>query len=200
MKAEYTDRIHKELVDQALLSGASGARFISPKDISVEEELAILCREPECDNYGLSPSCPPHVSGPSGFRKMLEKCDHALVIKIDVPMEFLLSSERNEIMRLLHEIVASAENFAVQMGFINSKAFAGGSCKMIFCGDHLDCKVVAEIGACRYHQSARQSMSGFGINVLKLKRAAGWISSKTPRENDLDTVSMETVCGLVLIG
>jgi len=43
-------------------------------------------------------------------------------------------------------------------------------------------------------------MSGFGINVLKLKKAAGWILSKTPRDVDSDAVSMETVCGLVLIG
>jgi hypothetical protein len=43
-------------------------------------------------------------------------------------------------------------------------------------------------------------MSGFGINVLKLKKAAGWMSSKTPHDTDQDTVSIETVCGLILIG
>ena len=188
------------LTQRACQLGASDAGAISTTEISVEEDLANLCREPGCENYGLSASCPPYVAGPDGFRKLLNTFKYAVVFKIDVPSEILFSDERRDIFRLLHEIAASIEQSAIDMGFHDSNAYAGGSCKQIFCRDHPDCRVLAENGKCRNPLFARPSMSGFGINVLKLKKAAGWMSNKTPRDTDPDTVSMETVCALVLIG
>jgi predicted metal-binding protein len=190
----------EKLTQLAYQLGASDANAISTTEISVEDSLADLCREPGCENYGLSASCPPHVSGPDGFRKLLKTFEHAAVFKIDVPAEILLSDERRDIFRLLHEIAANIEKAATEMGFSNSSAYVGGSCKQIFCRDHPDCRVLAENGECRNPLLARPSMSGFGINVLKLMKAAGWMSAKTPQHTDPDAVSMEKVCGLVLIG
>jgi len=187
------------LAQGACQLGASDAGTIFTTEISVEEDLANLCREPGCENYGLSASCPPYVAGPDGFRKLLNTFKYAVVFKIDVPSEILFSDERRDIFRLLHEIAASIEQSAIEIGCHDSKAYAGGSCKQIFCRDHPDCRVLAENGECRNPLFARPSMSGFGINVLKLKKAAGWMSNKTPRDANPDTVSMETVCGLVLI-
>ena len=202
---QHDDKISwmlKELIKQASQSGASGAAVISASDISVEDDLAKLCREPQCESYGLSTGCPPHVSGPSGFRKLLKKFKHAIVIKIDVPLEILLSSERSDIMRLLHEIVAGIEQAAVKTGYPSSKAFAGGSCKKIFCHDYEDCRVLTEGGECRNPRHARQSMSGFGINVSKLMHAAGWTMNRynSNSEADSDTASTAPICGLILIG
>jgi len=190
----------KELIQLALRSGASGAAAILASDISVEDGLANLCREPRCESYGLSTSCPPHVSGPSWFRKLLKNFKHAIVIKIDVPLEILLSSESNDIMRLLHEIVAGIEQEAVKTGYPTSKAFAGGSCKKIFCYDYESCRVLAEGGECRNPRYARPSMSGFGINVSKLMQAAGWTMNRYNNEADPSTVSTAPICGLILIG
>ena len=190
----------RKLTQLACQLGASDAKTISTTEISVEEDLAKLCREPRCQNYGLSTSCPPYVAGPDGFRKLLKNFKHAVVFKIDVPSEILFSNERREIFQLLHEIAAGIEQSAIEMGLHDSNAYAGGSCKQIFCRDHADCQVLAEGGECRNPLCARPSMSGFGINVLKLKQAVGWLSNKTHRGADPDTVSMETVCGLVLIG
>ena len=190
----------EKLMQLACQLGANDAKAISTTEISVEDSLADLCREPGCENYGLSASCPPHVSGPDGFRKLLKTFEHAVVFKIDVPSEILLSDERRDIFRLLHEIAASIEQAAIKMGFNDSSAYAGGSCKQVFCRDYPHCRVIAENEGCRNPLLARPSMSGFGINVLKLKKAAGWMSNKTSRDIDPDTVSMETVCGLILIG
>jgi predicted metal-binding protein len=190
----------KKLAQIAYQLGANDARAISTTDISVEEDLAKLCREPGCENYGLSAGCPPHVAGPAGFRKSLKTFEHALVFKIDVPSEILFSDERRDIFRLLHEIAAGIEQSAIEMGFHDSSAYAGGSCKQIFCRDYPDCRVLAENSECRNPLFARPSMSGFGINVLKLKKAAGWMSNKTSQNDDPDTISMQTVCGLILIG
>ena len=190
----------KELVQEASRLGASDAAIISTHDISVEDHLANLCREPQCENYGLSARCPPHVSGPSGFRKLLNNYKHAIVFKIDVPSEILLSNQRREIFKLLHEIAATIEQSAVEMGFADSKAYAGGSCKNLFCHNHADCRVLTKKGECRNPQRARPSMSGFGINVSKLMEAAGMPYDMITHEAEETRTSMGTVCGLVLIG
>ena len=190
----------KELIQLACRSGASGATAISTGDISVEDDLANLCRKPRCESYGLSSSCPPYVSGPSGFREWLKYFKHAIVIKIDVPLEILLSGEHRDIMKLLHEIAAGIEQAAVKTGYLSSKAFAGGSCKRIFCHEYGDCRVLSEGGECRNPRYARPSMSGFGINVSKLMQEAGWTMNRYIREADLDTVSTSPICGLILIG
>ena len=197
---QYVWEVLEKLTQLACQLGASDAKAISTTKISVEDSLANLCREPGCENYGLSASCPPYVAGPDGFRKFLKTFDHAVVFKIDVPSEILLSDERRDIFRLLHEIASNIEQSAIEMGFHDSNAYAGGSCKQIFCRELPDCRVLAENGECRNPLFARPSMSGFGINVLKLKKAAGWMSRKISQDIDPDTVSMETVCGLILIG
>jgi predicted metal-binding protein len=184
----------KEITQMALRIGAGAidVAAISTSDISVEDDLANMCRESRCQNYGLSTNCPPYVSGPSGFRDLLKLYEYALFIKIDVPMENLLSYERRDIGKLLHEIVAAIEISAVKMGCSNAKSFAGGSCKNLFCRDHPSCCVLKEGGECRHSQQARPSMSGFGINVSKLKETAGW--SMNP------DASMGAFYGLILIG
>lgn len=188
-----------ELTKLACSLGASDAAIISVSAISVEDDLAKLCREPQCENYGLSASCPPHVAGPSGFRELKKKFQQAVVFKIDVPSEILLSSQRRDIFQLLHEIAADIEQAAIKMGYPNSKAFAGSSCKKLFCEDHIDCRVLADGGACRNPDRARPSMSGFGINVSKLLQAAGWQMDRITRDTDPDDVPMGTVSGLVLV-
>jgi predicted metal-binding protein len=189
----------KELIHDALRLGATQAAILSTRNIVIDNDLADKCREPRCENYGLSRSCPPHVSGPSAFRNQLEKYSHAIFFKIDVPSEVLYSSERRELFQLLHEIAAGIERSAVKMGFIGAQAYAGGSCKNIFCHEHLECLALTDKGKCRNPQYARPSMSGFGINVAELFKTAGWRISWAARNADATTTKMANVCGLVLI-
>lgn len=200
LPADNTDRDFKELVQLAFRLGASNACIISSSDVSVEDDLAQLCREPRCENYGLSPSCPPHVAGPPGFRELQSHSKQAVVVKIDVPTAILFSDERRGVMQLLHEIAAGVEQAAVKLGYSRSKAFAGGSCKKIFCGDYTTCRVVSEGGECRNPEHARPSMSGFGINVSKLMQAAGWPAKMATQQTDAGAEPMTWVAGLVLIG
>ncbi len=187
------------LIQEAQESGATGLAIISTKSIVVDDELADRCREPRCENYGLSRSCPPHVSGPSVFRKKLEEFSQAIFLRIDVPSEILYSSEGRQIFQLLHEVVSGIERSAVKMGFDRAQAYAGGSCKKIFCHDHPECLALAEKGACRNPGYARHSMSGFGINVAKLYEAAGWTMGATTRDSMSTGDKTASVCGLVLV-
>ena len=165
-----------------------------------DQYFADLCKEPGCEHYGLSKSCPPYISGPSGFRKQLEQFHRAVFFRIDVPSGILFSAERREIFQLLHQTAAGIEKEAIKKGCLNSQAYAGGSCKKIFCHDHLECNVISKNGECRHARYARPSMSGFGINVLKLFEAAGWRMSLATPSTDATTTRTANVCGLVLIG
>ncbi len=187
------------LLELAVRTGATDAKVISTSDILVEDRLADICKETSCESYGRSKSCPPHVAGPSMFREWIKTVDRAIVVKIDVPLEILLS-EREDIMRLLHEVVASVELLAIRLGYANSKAFAGGSCKQFFCYAHADCRVVAGKGKCRNPNLARPSMSGFGVNVPDVMKTAGWAADEEESSSRKGRTSTGTVSGLILIG
>ena len=189
----------EKLLQCATDSGASKAVILPVSDITIEDALADMCLEPKCENYGLSKSCPPNVSGPSGFRDKLKECHQALFFKIDVPANLLFSSDRREIFQLLHEIAADIEQTAVSLGYNKAKAFAGGSCKNIFCHEFAECAVLSAKGKCRHPSSARQSMSGFGINVSKLMGKAGWPVKKAIMDSASTSEKMSHVCGLVLV-
>ena len=192
------EKLHK-IVEYACKSGATGARAISTADIVVDSSLAAMCRNPKCENYGLSPSCPPHVSGPIELKRQLENFNHAIFFKIDVPSEILFSSERRELFQMLHETAAGIERTAIGMGFSNARAYAGGSCKKIFCHEHRACLALSANGKCRNPQHARPSMSGFGIDVSKLFDISGWTMRWLDQQPDASTTQMANVCGLVLI-
>jgi len=189
-----------DLISVAIRLGASDAAAISSADIPIENDLANLCNgNPPCENYGLSPSCPPHVSGPNGFQKLKKQSTHSIVVRLDAPTEVMFSSERREIMQLLHQIVSGVEQAAAARGYKGSKGFAGGSCKKIFCNDHPYCRRLSATAECRNPQEARPSMSGFGINVAKLMQTAGWDLKIGKPDDTANSDSMTWVAGLVVL-
>ena len=188
----------EELKKLAMSLGASDVAVQSTKNIKVEEKLVSFCKSPRCPNYGLSPSCPPNVTGPEGFRKLLEERSHVLVVRIVVPSSVLFSDERTELMAFLHELVAKVEQTAIKNGFTKSKAFAGGSCKDLFCFDEVDCNVLSGRGDCRNPEKARHSMSGYGVNVSDLIKTCGWESNIKTKESGDDALSW--VAGIILLG
>jgi predicted metal-binding protein len=189
-----------ELLDLARYLGASEAAIIDSAEIVLKDSLAALCVEPRCPNYGLAASCPPHVSGPAGFRELVGQHPHALVYKIDVDSELLLSPEVADLMRLIHEIGTSVERRARDLGYARASAFGGGSCKNLFCGEEPDCRVVDRGGDCRHPDLARPSMSGFGVDTTALLRSAGQILRRVDPGAEPSTDAIGTVCGVVLLG
>lgn len=199
MGAIVEDRL-QGLIEKALQSGASDARIISSTDIVVRDEFAALCEGPHrCPNFSLALSCPPHVSGPEGFRRLCAKSRFSIVVKIEVPSEALFSEARREVYQLLHEIVAAVEREAIRIGYKASKSFAGGSCKEIFCHAYQSCRAISEQSGCRYPESARPSMSGFGVDVTSMMQSAGWRLKDAASDGALDKSAMSWIAGLVLL-
>ena len=183
------------LIKYALQIGATEAVDISINDIVIDEGLAEKCREPKCENYGLSKSCPPYVLKPAKFEQELKKFKRGFFIRIEIPKDVLFSSENKEIFRFLHETVANIENYAKYIGFYNAKGFAGGSCKQLFCYNYATCAVISDKSKCRFPQSARESMSGLGIDVSRILRKLGWDMDILKKDNN-DTAN---VYGLILL-
>ena len=139
-----------KLADLAQKQGANDAKAICASIISVEDHLAALCSEPRCKNYGTSIHCPPNVGGPVQFREILKEFKKGLFFKMDVPSDILYSDAGCDLFRHLHEMAAEIEQSAIKRGFKNSKAFAGGACKRLFCNDYSECIVLSENRKCRY--------------------------------------------------
>lgn len=187
-----------QLKQEAVRLGATDAVIIRSRDIWAVEELAELCNgEYVCPNYGRAASCPPHVEGPDHFRKWQDQSQYAVIVKIELPSSTLFSDDRNDVMRLLHTVVAGIEKKAVDLGYPKSRAFAGGSCKSLFCKDYETCSEIDDRQPCRFKNDARPSMSGFGIDVVKLMESSGWSSKKAELNPSDDDISW--VAGLVLI-
>lgn len=188
-----------ELLALARSLGATEAAIIDSREIVLKDSLAALCVEPRCHNYGLASSCPPHVTGPAGFRRLITQHAQALVYKIDVLSDVLLSPEVAELMIMIHEIGTSVERHARDLGYARASAFGGGSCKKLFCREEPDCRVVDQGGDCRFGDLARPSMSGFGVDTTALMRTAGWILHRVDPGAEQSPGAKGTVCGLVLL-
>jgi predicted metal-binding protein len=188
------------LLHDAKRLGATSAALISSREIQVKEGLAGLCNgEYPCPNYGLSASCPPHVEGPVEFRKWQAQSKYSITVKIELPTSVMFSGERKGVMQLLHKIVAAVEQKAIESGFEKSKAFAGGSCKDLFCEDRETCRVLSENKSCRHPATARPSMSGFGIDVTQLMLSSGWPAPKAEKSNLSDKDPTTWVAGLIML-
>ena len=194
-----TDGEIRSLRELALRLGASDARAVASALIRVEDRLADLCREPRCNQYGTSGNGPPRISGPEGFRAVRAACPVALAVRIEVPVDILRSDDRREVLVVLHEMVARIERAAIEMGYTRSAAFAGGCCKALFCEDRPECRVLAG-GRCRHPDSARPSMSGFGVDVGHLMTSAGWSDDLGAAAGSAPAGGTSWVAGLVLIG
>jgi len=192
--------LFQKLIQKAFEAGASDAKFIPAQAVVVEGRFAEMCASPQCPGYGLSPSCPPHVMKPHEFKDLLSHYEQVLVFKIDVPTEVLLSDGRRNVAKLIHEISSGIERLAKEKGYTNSKGFAAGSCKLIFCNEQAECVVLDKNEKCLFFNQARPSLSGLGVNFFELTKIVGWQIKKITKDTKPDEVPMGIMAGMVLIG
>lgn len=196
----YQKQQIEQLTREAKKLGATSSAIISSREIQVKDNLAALCNgEYICPNYGLAASCPPYVEGPVEFRKWQAQSKYSIIVKIELPTSVMFSNERRGVMQLLHQITAAVEKKAIETGFKNSRAFAGGSCKELFCEDQEKCCVLTENKPCRHIEFARPSMSGFGIDVTQLMKSSGWSALKADKSNLSDKNAVSWVAGLIML-
>jgi predicted metal-binding protein len=188
----------EELKKNALNFGATDAKTISTKIISIQDDIIELCREPLCEGFGTSIYCPPHAMKPDEFREEIRQYQHALFFKTDVDPEILLSDRRYEAFRTIYEITTQLEAISLDAGYSISKGLAAGSCKPVFCMNY-ECQALIDGTSCRYPSRARPSMEALGINVFKLIEDVGWEIHPITSESDPASVPGGLLAGMVLV-
>ena len=128
-----------ELIIRAYAAGADEACLIPANQVPINPDLAKLCREPRCADYGQAPGCPPYCSGPAGFRLLRQSSREALVLRIQVPESDLMTSRSNAVMKRLQSLAGQSGRGSIAAGISACPAYAGGSCKRIFCHEDDEC-------------------------------------------------------------
>lgn len=194
-QVEHSNDSYDDLLELAMSLGSSAATIVNSNNILIESQLADLCLETRCPNYGSSPTCPPHIKGQDWLKEHIRKTPQALLIEIEVAQELLYSDSRKEIGKLLHFIVIQLEKAAHKKGLVHSVSFAGGSCKSIQCSEYVSCNVVNGDGTCRYPDLSRPSVSGYGINMNHLLKHTCWVKKSQNIQNPTSSRY-----GLILLG
>ena len=164
---------------RALELGASDAKVVSAKDIVIDERVVAKCAYPKCPGYGTNANCPPYAMDIDRVRKVVDKFQYAIFVKIDVPPEHTAGKETIKsnlsapYRRKLAEIVAKIEAEAFYDGYHLALAFGGGSCKSLFCPD-IDCIALEQGKGCPHRLKARSPMEGVGMDVYTMATKVGW--------------------------
>lgn len=198
-------KIHGELLRFAISQGADDAKIISAQEVPVKEEFVRHCES--CGGFGKSAHCPPHAMKSSAFKNILRQHSHVLIFKTNVPTEMLLTHKRHKFIRKLHLMAAQTELFARSRGFPRARGLAGGSCKPLFCGEHEGCRILENRDAsgnkdkngCRHPDSARTSMSAFGIDIFQMAEKAGWEMQRITCSTRSEDVPTGMLIGMVLL-
>ena len=131
-------------------------------------------------------------------RKLVGQYSNALVFKTDVASKILISEKQFSAFKLIFEIAAKLEAYAINSGYTKSRGLAAGSCLPVFCKDST-CRVIEEDRPCRFPSLARPSMEAVGINVFKLIQDVGWEIYPITKNSDPETVPTGVLAGLVLV-
>lgn len=191
-------RLFAELIQCVIDMGANDAKIISADSIVIHEEYVTYCET--CEGFGRTGFCPPHTEKPFIFKEKLRKYSHVLIFKTDVPTESLLTYKRYRFSRKIHQLAADMETFARSRGFPDALGLAAGSCKPLFCAEHETCSVLDVPSAgCRHPDSARASLSAFGIDVFRLAESAGWEMKRITSSTRPEEVPMGMLTGMVLL-
>jgi len=171
--------------------GATNAVSFDAKSVVVDERARLKCSVPICDDYGLNLMCPPNVMSIQGFREILAKYNHAILIQIEalIPPEMMEEIQKAEdvaalyksarfidsyrktfdpVRSKLHRIVHKVEAQAFALGYRFATGFTAGSCKLC-----KECVAISSHEPCRQPFRARPSMEAVGIDVFKTAENAG---------------------------
>lgn len=163
---------------RAIDLGATDAKIITTDDVIIDERVVAKCVYPKCPGYGTNANCPPHAMSPEEVRKVISNFRYALFIKLEVPPEHISGREAIDknyglpYRRKISEIAARIESEAFHDGYHLALAFAGSTCKSLFCPDN-DCFVLSGQG-CPHRLKARSPMEAVGMDVYRMATRAGW--------------------------
>lgn len=169
----------KKYKNKAIELGASDAEIITADMVVMDERVRAKCMFPKCSSYGLSAHCPPYTPELTEMKKIINKYQYAILIRVDAPIEDVAGPIAKEtgtwkkygIKR--NKIIGKLEAAAFSDAYHFALGFGGGSCKTYFCKDK-DCSALKPGQACRAPLKARPSMEAVGMDVFTMAAKVGW--------------------------
>ncbi|NLN86246.1 MAG: DUF2284 domain-containing protein [Syntrophomonadaceae bacterium] len=170
--------------------GFSTTCLLLARDIVLDERVTMHCHLNLCTNYGKNLMCPPFLPSVADNRQMIDRYTFALLLQLKQALdrydkEFMRQTfDANA--RRFGQMAVALERKAFSDGFRLAMALGAGECKL--CDN---CVIQNGERNCVHPGTARPSMEGMGIDVVRTFAAAGL---------DLDfTTAQLTVAGILLI-
>lgn len=183
-------RLLEQLDKSALEIGFDLSLPVLAREIILDDRVRMHCQLNLCGNYGKNLMCPPFLPPLVETREVINRYTFAFLLQ----MKRTLESDDKETMRdLFHttalqftRMLVALERNAFNAGFRLAMALGAGECKI--CST---CAIQNGDQHCLNPGSARPSMEGMGIDVIRTFRLAGL---------PMDFLSGElTVAGLLLV-
>jgi predicted metal-binding protein len=172
----------------AINSGASHAKIIDPKGITIDERVQLKCRYPPCINYGKNRMCPPFTPKAREFEEIVAKYRSAMLVQVEAQLPTTVKSrikkkgaKFTEIVkegefdalsaRLLagwkkfHNLITDIEREAFKNGYYLSLGLVMGNCRL--------CDVCDPQQPCKHPYESRPSMEAMGIDVYRTAQNSG---------------------------
>jgi predicted metal-binding protein len=200
---------------RAVELGATDAKMIPAQKVYVDPRVRMKCIVPKCTSYNTCAHCPPHSIGPEVIGPLVSAFKYALLVKREIPGDLVtgpgyMDTDKNgnpvptkklkELLgayRLVSDIVTQIESDAFYDGHYHAVAFAGGSCRIIYC-NFQDC-LLLQGKECRFPLRSRPSMEGSSIDVYRTVTEAGWDIYPIGVDCDPANVPCGSLVGIVLI-
>ena len=179
-----------ELETYANSIGFAPTCLLLARDILLDERVRMHCQLNLCTNYGNNLMCPPFLPSVADNRQMIDKYTFALLLQLQQKLDH----HDKEFMRQTFDVTARRfgqmavrlERKAFSDGFRLAMTLGAGECKL--CDN---CVIQKGEQICVNPGTARPSMEGMGINVVRTFAAAGL--------ELVFTTAQLTVAGILLI-
>jgi predicted metal-binding protein len=189
----------------AIELGATDAIIIDKDDVIIDERIIARCSSPRCPDYGTNLHCPPYGWDIEETRKIVEKYQKGIFIKLEVSFDEMANADydnpdkhRIPNAMKMYKIVSQVQSATFYDGYPYSLAFGGGpSCKRVFC-PKVECSGLAGKG-CRMGLKVNHTMHSIGMDPVAMAAKAGWVLYPIGKRTPSDQVPYGVEMGLVLV-
>ena len=190
--------------EHAIALGATDAKIITADMVIIDERVRAKCMVPLCNSYGACASCPPHAMDIDTTRKLVNRFQYAIFMKLEVPSEQVagLEAETKKLTapsrNKMNKLVTQIESKAFSDGYYLAVGFTVGACKSAYCPE-IECSALVSGQGCSHPLKARSSMEAVGMDAFKMSAKVGWDVYPIGRTTSPSDVPAGLRLGLVLI-
>lgn len=161
----------KELIDIALLNGATKSGVISTENLKFDSYLRKLCKDNSCGNYAKTWMCPPGIGKLEDLKEKVKRYNKCLIVQTIFPLTDSFDYEGMvEGKKKLKETMKNIyKNIKENVNNEDVLSFGVGKCDI--CSE---C-TYPKGEPCIYPNEAMSSLEAYGINVKEAVEKCGFL-------------------------